>query len=240
MKERDQAEDIRRMEEYARLTEEQEKKRQQQVEEFARKQEERAKVGVLFSDRADNGVVTLWRCDIRAQQRVAYKPLDVSGRVLMTDEKFAEEEQRRRAAEEVAIAAKQAERKAADEECRRIIAQQLKAKQDEREREREIGVREALAAKARAEQMEIEVGARTFRVSRHPGYSRICELTFTQAAEKRRAMRAKNEAHKRELQSQILTHGTTTGAPVVSDVERSMNAAQFSKAFETLKAKGLL
>jgi hypothetical protein len=92
-----------------------------------------------------------------AQQRVEYKPPDMSGRVLMTDERFAEQEKQRRAAEEAAIAAKQAERKAADEECRRIIAEQLKAKQDEREREREIGVREALAAKARAEQMEIEV-----------------------------------------------------------------------------------
>jgi hypothetical protein len=67
-------------------------------------------------------------------------------------------------------------------------------------------------------------------------------MTFTclQAAEKRKAMRAKNVAHRHELQTQIVTHVTSTSAPVVSDVERSMNAAQFTKAFETLKAKGVL
>jgi len=186
----EQEEDLVRMKEYARLMDEQEKKRTAEWDAFVERQ---AKL---------------------MEQKVKYEQVDLSGRVLMSDEKFAEKERERLAAEAAAQDARARKKKAEAEACIAVVEQQLQAKAEARRREAAEGERDAAKARRLHEEHEL------------------------QETKREEEKRLRNLKYKKELEEQIT--GRRVATTLMSDTERALNKKTVTKAYDTLRSTGLI
>ena len=109
-----------------------------------------------------------------------YVPPDTSGRVLMTDAQFAVAERVKGEAEDAALRARQERRRQEDEETRRVIAEQLRAKEEARQKDAADGRTEAARARELARTREQEVCGRVpLRMPSLSPCARVCGWSMT-------------------------------------------------------------